>query len=173
MGLTLGLVAGRGEDTKSEQAAWRPLPLIADGKIAGGWCQVGWGGFVVGDGILRTACDPKGLGLLGYQQERFGNCQIRVVFRSQEARSSAGVFVRIAGGTLDQVGKPGAAFDRDTSGKVSTASMKAMIESAEREEGPGFAEHRGYEVQMQNHDPGDVVWFEEVSVRPLADARVK
>ena len=26
---------------------------------------------------------------------------------------------------------------------------------------------------MQNHDPGDVVWFKEVSVRPLPDSSVK
>jgi len=257
MVLTLGLVAGRGENTESEEAAWRPLPLIVDGKVAEGWCQVGWGGFVVEDGALRTACDPRGLGLLVYEKERFGNCQIRVVFRGQEARSNAGVFVRIADGILDQVGKPGAAFDRDPSGKISTASMKAMMESAEREEGPWFAVHRGYEVQimdendalhrtgaiyslaassavskkppsewrtmvitlagdrilvdlegqhvtefdpaspqvprerkwfepkreperprmgylgLQNHDPGDVVWFKEDSVCPLPDSSVK
>lgn len=152
MVVTLGLVAGRGEYTASEEAAWRPLPLIVDGKVAEGWCQVGWGGFVVEDGALRTACDPRGLGLLVYEKERFGNCQLRVVFRSQEARSNAGVFVRIADGILDQVGNPGAAFDRDTSGKISTASMKAMSESAEREEGPWFAVHRGYEVQIMDEN---------------------
>lgn len=28
-------------------------------------------------------------------------------------------------------------------------------------------------VGLQNHDPGDVVWFKEVSVRPLSNADVK
>jgi len=28
----------------------------------------------------------------------------------------------------------------------------------------------GY-LGLQNHDPGDVVWFEEVSVRPLGSAK--
>ena len=30
----------------------------------------------------------------------------------------------------------------------------------------------GY-IGLQNHDPGDVVWFKEVSVRPLSPARAK
>src|SRR2546421_4824900 len=34
---------------------WRPLPLIKNGQIDPAWKQVGWGGFVVEDGILRTA----------------------------------------------------------------------------------------------------------------------
>lgn len=171
--MVFGLALTCREEANAEEPAWRPLPLIVDGKVAEGWCQVGWGGFVVEDGALRTACDPRGLGFLVYEKERFGNCQIRVVFRAQEARSNAGAFVRIADGILDQVGKPGAAFDRGTSGRISTASMKAMMASAEREEGPWFAVHRGYEVQTQNHDPGDVVWFKEVSVRPLPDSSVK
>jgi hypothetical protein len=239
------------------EPAWRSLPLIAEGKVAEGWCHVGWGGFVVEDSALRTECDPKGLGLLVYQKERFGNCQIRVVFKSEDARSNAGTFVRIADGILEQVRQPGAAFDRDGAGKISATSMKRMMESAEREEGPWYAVHRGYEVQimdkndefhrtgavyslaasaalskkrpgewktmiitlagnrilvdldgqrttsfdpespdvprdrqwfepkrepkrpevgylgLQNHDPGDVVWFREISVRPLPDSPAK
>jgi hypothetical protein len=165
--------------------------------------------------------------------------------------------VRIADGILEQAGQPGAAFDRDATGKPSTESMEKMKASAEREEGPWFAVHRGYEVQiadatdpfhrtgaiyslapssavsnrppgewktmiitlegnrvfvdlegqritsfdpgspelpprkqwyepkrepkrpeagyigLQNHDPGDVVWFKEISVRPLPAAGVK
>jgi hypothetical protein len=176
------------------------------------------------------------------------------VFRAKDAKSNAGLFVRIADEVLDQVGRPGAAFDRDAKGTISKASMTNMMKSAEREEGPWFAVHRGYEVQimdandplhrtgaiysfaassaiskkppgewktmivtlagnrisvdlegrrvttvdpdspdaprerkwfegkrepkrptagylgLQNHDPGDVVWFREVSVRPLPQA---
>jgi len=77
--------------------AWRTLPLITDGKVDPGWVHVGWGGFVVDDGVVRTECDPKGLGLLVYKKERFG-------------------------------------------------------------------------IGLQNHDPGDVVWFKEVSVRQLPAA---
>jgi len=232
------------------ESAWRPLPLIADGKVDESWCHVGWGSFVVDGDSIRTECDPRGLGLLVYQKERFGNCQIRVVFRSKDASSNAGVFVRIDDGVLAQVGRPGAAFDRSAGG-ISEESRQAMRASSEREEGPWFAVHRGYEVQimdagdpfhrtgaiyslaassavsrkppvewktllitlegrrilveidgqhvtafdprspdvppakqwfepkrepqrpvagyigLQNHDPGEVVWFKEVSVRPL------
>jgi hypothetical protein len=230
------------------EAEWRALPLIKDGKVDPGWKQIGWGGFVVEDGALRTDCDPKGLGLLVYQKERLGNCQIRVVFKTKEARSNSGVYVRIADGILEQ--SSGAAFERDAAGKASKESGENMKASSERDEGPWFAVHRGYEVQiadggdplhrtgaiyslapssaeakkpgdwktmvitlagnrilvdldgqritsfdpaapdlplrkqwyepkrepkrpesgyigLQNHDPGDIVWFKEVSVRPL------
>ena len=240
----------RGAESTSEPS-WRALPLIADGKVDPSWTHVGWGGFVVDDSALRTECDPKGLGLLVYKQERLGNCQIRVVFKTKEAKSNSGVYVRIADGILKQTGQPGAAFDRDATGKISDESMQKMKASAEREEGPWFAVHRGYEVQiaeasdpfhrtgaiyslapssaiskkapgewktmmitlagdrilvdldgqrltsfdpaspdrpprkqwyepkrepkrpeagyigLQNHDPGDIVWFKEVSVRAL------
>ena len=239
------------------ETAWRPLPLITDGKVDPAWMHTGWGGFVVDDGALRTECDPKGLGLLVYKRERFGNCQIRVVFKSKEAKSNSGVYVRIADGILELTKEPGAAFERDAAGKPSKQSAQRMQVSSAREEGPWFAVHRGYEVQiadggdpfhqtgaiyslapssavskkepgewktmvitlagdqifvdldgqritmfdpkslelppqkqwyepkrepkrpqagyigLQNHDPGDVVWFKEVSVRPLPPAGAK
>lgn len=232
------------------EPAWRPLPLITNGKVDPNWVHVGYGGFSVDDGTLRTDCDPKGLGLLVYKKERLGNCQIRVVFKTKDRKSNSGVYVRIADGILDQVQKPGAAFDRDAKGTPSKESMEKVQAAAEREEGPWYAVHNGYEVQiagggdplhgtgsiyslapsaakpqppgdwttmvitlastrivvdvdgqdattfdtkspnllprkqwhepkrepkrpeagyigLQNHDPGDVVWFKEVSVRPL------
>lgn len=237
---------------RSPEAAgtWRTIPLIKNGKASADWAHTGWGGFVVDDGALRTECDPKGLGLLVYKKERLGNCQVRVVFKAKDAKSNAGVYVRIADGILEQFDKPGGAFERDATGKISKESMEKMQASGEREEGPWFAVHRGYEVQisdggdpahgtgaiyslarsanavkkpgewrtmiitlagekisveldgqqttsfdptttnlparkqwhepkrepkrpqagyigLQNHDPGDVVWFKEVSVRPL------
>jgi hypothetical protein len=235
---------------RGAEPAWRSLPLITEGKVDTNWVHVGWGGFVVEDGALRTDCAPQGLGLLVYKKERLGNCQIRVVFKAKDARSNAGVYVRLADGILDQVGKPGAAFDRDAAGKISKESMEKVQASAERDEGPWYAVHHGYEVQiadggdafhrtgsiyslapssaevkqggewrtliitlagnrisveldgkpasnvdtgspdlparkqwhepkrepkrpeagyvgLQNHDPGDVVWFKEVSVRPI------
>jgi 3-keto-disaccharide hydrolase len=251
----LALSLTHAAEPKSE-TPWRTLPLITDGKVDLAWAHVGYGGFAVDDGALRTDCDAKGLGLLVYKKERLGNCQIRVVFKTKDERANSGVYVRIADGILEQVGKPGAAFDRDASGKPSEESMERMKASAEREEGPWFAVHRGYEVQiagggdafhrtgaiyslapssadskkpgqwqtmiiilegdrifvnldgqritsldtaspnlperkqwhepkrepkrpeagyigLQNHDPGDVVWFREVSVRPLPTARSK
>jgi hypothetical protein len=226
--------------------------LITDGKVDPNWLHVGWGGFAVDDGTLRTECDPKGLGLLVYKKERLGNCQVRVVFKSKEPKSNSGVYVRMADGILDLAEKPGAAFDRDAAGKISKESMARMVSSARLEEGPWYAVHHGYEIQiadggdpfhrtgavyslapssastnkaagewktmiitlagnrimvdldgerittfdpaspdlppqkqwyepnrapkrpeagylgLQNHDPGDVVWFKEVSVRPLS-----
>src|SRR5262245_52829228 len=87
-------VAGRPE------RPWKSLPLIEDGKVAPGWVQVGWGGFAVDDGSLRTECDERGMGLLLYRKEKFGNCQIRVVFKCKEAKSNSGVFVRIDDGIV-------------------------------------------------------------------------
>lgn len=136
-------------ETKAE-LDWRPLPLITSGRIAHGWVHVGWGGFVVDGDSLRTEPHAKGLGLLVYEKERFGNCQIRVVSRCKDTKSNSGVFVRIADGILDQVNRPGAAFDRDPAGKISKPSMESMKTSAEREEGPWFAVHRGYEVQIMD-----------------------
>jgi hypothetical protein len=237
----------RAAEPKSE---WRALPLIKDGKVDPNWMHVGWGGMVVDDGVLRTDCDAKGLGLLVYKKEKLGNCQIRVVFKAKDDKSNAGVYVRLDDGILDLGDKPGAAFDRDAAGKISKESMEKMQASGERDEGPWYAVHHGYEVQisdagdpahrtgaiyslanasgtakkagewrtmiitlsgekifvdldgkrvtsfdatssnlpprkqwhepkrepkrpqagyigLQNHDPGDVVWFKEVSVRPL------
>jgi hypothetical protein len=249
--LALGVVlVGVSNVLCAAEPAWRPLPLIAGEKVDTNWIHVGWGGFVVEDGTLRTDCAPQGLGLLVYRKERLGNCQLRLVFRAKAPKCNAGVYVRLADGILDQVGKPGAAFERDAAGKISKASMEKMKESAERDEGPWYAVHHGYEVQindggdalhrtgaiyslapssaalqspgewrtmiitlagsrisvevdgkrvsnldtaspdlplrkqwhepkreprrpevgyigLQNHDPGDVVWFKEVSVRPL------
>jgi hypothetical protein len=138
-------------DAPSEPA-WRALPLITDGKVDANWIQVGWGGFVVDDGALRTEPSAKGLGLLVYRKERLGNCQVRVVFKARDAKSNAGVYVRMTDGILEQVGKPGAVFDR-SSGKISKESMELMKASAEREEGPWYAVHHGYEVQIA--DGGD------------------
>src|SRR5215211_4220305 len=137
----------RGAEPKSA-GEWRSLPLIAGGKVDPNWVHVGYGGFVVDDGALRTECDAKGLGLLVYKKERLGNCQVRVVFKTKDERANSGVYVRIADGILEQVGKPGAAFDRNAAGKPSDESMEKMKASAEREEGPWFAVHRGYEVQI-------------------------
>jgi hypothetical protein len=240
----------------TSEPAWRALPLVTNGKVDPSWVHVGWGGFVVEDGTLRTDPAAKGLGLLVYKKERLGNCQIRVVFKAKDAKANSGIYVRLADGILKQVGKPGAAFDRDATGKISKESMAKMQESGERDEGPWYAVHHGYEVQiadggdafhctgsiyslapssavptqggewrtmlitltgetimvdldgqrvssldltspslpprkqwhepkrepkrpvagylgLQNHDPGDIVWFKEVSVRSLPPAGVK
>ena len=108
---------------------------------------------MVEDQTIRTEPAAKGLGLLVYKKEKLGKCQIRVVFKSKDERSNSGVYVRVADGILDQVGKPGAAFERDAGGKPSKESMDLVKASAEREEGPWYAVHHGFEVQIA--DGGD------------------
>src|SRR4051812_40171499 len=77
-----GLAAG-GNGGRPDRP-WRTLPLVTDGKVDGNWTHVGGGGFAVEDGGLRTECDEKGLGLLLYGREKFGDCQIRVVYRAKD-----------------------------------------------------------------------------------------
>jgi hypothetical protein len=235
----------------ADDSGWRKLPLIESGKVAPDWVHIGFGHMAIEGDALRTEPAPEGLGLLVYQKEKFGNCQLKVVFKTKDQRANAGVYVRIADGILDQVKKPGHPFTRDAKGEPTAESMEKAKAAAEREEGPWFAVHRGYEVQiagggdryhrtgsiyslapseegpkgpgewqtmiitldgkkisveldgkkvssldtaskdlperkqwhepkreptrpemgyigLQTHDPGDVVWFREVSVKPLA-----
>jgi len=155
----------------ASEPAWRPVPLITNGKVDPNWVHVGYGGFSVDDGALRTDSDPRGLGLLVYKKERLGNCQIRVVFKTKDRKANSGVYVRIADGILDQVRKPGAAFDRDAKGTPSKESMEKVQAAAEREEGPWYAVHNGYEVQIAGggdplHGTGSIY-----SLAPSAAAR--
>jgi hypothetical protein len=243
-----------GDDPPAD--GWRALPLITAGKVDPAWVQIGYGGFAVEDGSLRTACDEKGLGLLLYRKEKFGDCQIRVVYKSQDANSNAGVFVRIDEGILAKVNEKHAPARRDARGRLTEDSVQVFKDASEKELGPWYAVHHGYEVQicdaaggkrdrtgavyslaestalsdkpptawkamtitlqgnrvlvdvdgkrvttfdpdgkdvpadrqwyqprrepkrpttgylgLQNHDPGDVVYFKEVSVRPLVQGK--
>jgi hypothetical protein len=236
-----------------QEASWRPLPLIKDGKTDSSWTQIGWGGFAVDNDSLRTECDEKGMGLLLYRKAKLGDCQIRVVYRCKDSNSNAGVFVRIDEGVLERLKEKPAAIKRSADGKLFEDSLRLLMEASEKEQGPWYAVHRGYEVQicdasdeyhrtgsiyslakaapapkkepsdwktmvitlkgdlilvdidgkrvtnfdpegrdvprerkwyepkrepkrptagyigLQNHDPGDVVYFKEVSVRPLGE----
>ena len=69
-------------------AEWKPL---FDGKDLDGWKMVGPGRFLVEDGMLKT---EGGMGLLYHPGETFGNCTIRVVFKTASERAS-GVFIRL------------------------------------------------------------------------------
>src|SRR5689334_21773168 len=110
--------------------------------------QVGWGGFAVEDGSLRTDCDEKGLGLLLYRKEKFCNCQIRVVYRSKDAKSNAGRSsgLRTASSRKSTRSTPRLAGSRTaSSGKE---SRKTFREASEEERGPWHAVHHGYEIQI-------------------------
>ncbi len=141
------LWAGAGGSAQPDRP-WRTLPLITDGQVDRNWTHIGWGGFVIDNGSLRTECDEKGMGLLLYQKEKFGNCQIRVVYRARDARSNAGVFVRIDDGILKKLNDKPAPVRRNKDGKLSKEALQRLMEASEQEQGPWYAVHHGYEVQI-------------------------
>jgi Domain of Unknown Function (DUF1080) len=250
--MTALCLTGRADETAA--VGWRSLPLIKDGKVHPDWAQIGYGGFAVEDDTLRTEPDERGLGLLLYRKEKFGNCEIRVVFKAKDAKSNSGVFVRIDDGILKKLDEKHDPARRDKDGKLTKESLATFMEASEEGRGPWFAVHHGYEVQicdegdafhrtgsiyslaksaapvkkptewktmvillksdlvlvemddkrittfnpagkdvpkdrkwfepkrepkrpevgyigLQNHDPGDVVYFKEVSVRPFAKTK--
>jgi hypothetical protein len=136
----------RGDDPSA--GSWRALPLIHEGKVDPAWVQIGYGGFAVVDGSLRTECDEKGLGLLLYRKEKFGDCQIRVVFKSQDAKSNAGVFVRIDDGILAKIQDNHAPARRGADGKLTKDSLQIFKDASDKEQGAWYAVHHGYEVQI-------------------------
>lgn len=144
--LTGSVIAAGGDDQPVD--GWRALPLIKEGKVDPAWVQIGYGGFAVEDGSLRTACDEKGLGLLLYRKEKLGDCQIRVVYKSQDAKSNAGVYVRIDDGILKQVDQKHAPARRDSLGKLTDDSLQIFKDASEKEQGPWYAVHHGYEIQI-------------------------
>jgi hydrogenase maturation factor len=127
---------------------WRTLPLIQDGKVHPDWVHIGYGGFAIDEGTLRTECSEKGLGLLVYRKEKFGNCQIRVVYRSKDAKSNAGVYVRIDDGILKKINDNHPPARRNADGSLSKDSLQVFMDASEKEQGPWFAVHHGYEVQI-------------------------
>jgi hypothetical protein len=124
------------------------LPLVKEDKVDPAWVHVGFGGFIVEEGNLRTDCDEKGLGLLLYRQEQFGDCQIRVVYKSKDAKSNAGVYVRIDDGILEKVEEKHALASRDSAGKLTEDSLQIFKNASEKELGPWYAVHHGYEIQI-------------------------
>jgi hypothetical protein len=134
---------------------WRSIPLIKDGKVAPDWKLVGWGDFVVEGDALRTEPSERGLGLLLYSKERLGNCQIRIVYRTKDARSNAGVFIRMDDGILQWIGKDSIAVRRNEKGKLAPEMLAKMKEASETEQGAWYAVHHGYEVQIC--DTGDAM----------------
>jgi hypothetical protein len=135
-------------DKEGRPGDWRALPLVQDGKVSPAWVQVGYGRFAVEDGALRTEPDERGLGLLLYREEKFGDCQLRVVYKSKDAKSNAGVYVRIDDGILKRIDEKHAPARRDASGKLTPESVKVFMDASEKELGPWFAVHNGYEVQI-------------------------
>ena len=131
------------------EASWRELPLVDKGKIHTDWKHLWGGGFsVMDDGSLRTDCDDTGMGLLLYTKERFGDCQIRVVYRSEDARSNAGVFVRIDDGVMARANDPLPLRERDSQGRLTEETLQRIADSSEARREAWYPVHHGYEVQI-------------------------
>jgi hypothetical protein len=81
-------IAGQGESPQGKE--WR---TIFDGKSLVGWEHIGPGKMVLEGGGIRT---DGGMGLLWFTKEKFGDCVIRVVYKTGSRRANSGVFVRIA-----------------------------------------------------------------------------
>jgi 3-keto-disaccharide hydrolase len=72
---------------------------LFNGHDFDGWEHVGPGRFVVEGGLLRS---EGGMGLLWYTGQKFGNCRVRVVYKTTSAASNSGVFVRISDRPADE-----------------------------------------------------------------------
>jgi 3-keto-disaccharide hydrolase len=156
-------------------ADWRSLPLIQDGHVAPEWKHAGWGAMVVEGDAIRTEPSEKGLGLLVYAKEKLGDCQIRIVYRPQDARDNAGVHIRMDDGILKWVGKESIAVKRDEKGKLPPDQLARMREASEKEEGAWYAVHHGYEVQIMDsadafHRTGSIYSYASAADLPEAKA---
>jgi len=127
----------------SGEDGWRALPLITDGKVASAWAQVGWGGFAVEDGTLRAEPDERGMGLLLYKAEKFGDCQLRIVYRCEKPKSNSGVYVRIDDGVLSRIGEKSPEVHRDSSGKLAPEMIDRLKEASEKHLGAWYPVHHG------------------------------
>ena len=66
---------------------------LFNGKDLTGWEHVGPGKFVIEEGTIKT---EGGMGLLYYKGEAFGNCTIRVVFKTVSTPgANSGVYIRM------------------------------------------------------------------------------
>lgn len=143
-GAAASLVAA---DTGSE-SGWRSIPLVKDGQVAPEWKMTGWGKFVTEGDVIRTDPDPRGIGLLVYTKEKFGNCQIKVVLRPKTPRSNSGAYIRIDDGILDWTKKEAMAIKRGVDEKLTDEMQKGLMAASEAEDAAWYAVHHGYEVQI-------------------------
>ena len=65
---------------------------LFNGKNLDGWAHVGKGRVYVEDGLMKT---EGGMGLLWYVKEKFGDCRLRVVYRTTTLDDNSGIFIRI------------------------------------------------------------------------------
>jgi hypothetical protein len=67
--------------------------VLFDGKNLDDWEHIGPGRFILEDGLLKT---EGGMGLLWYKKQKFGDCVLRVVYKTTRQDDNSGVYVRIA-----------------------------------------------------------------------------
>jgi hypothetical protein len=87
--ILLGMVAMAGVCAHAQDAGWKEL---WNGKDFTGWKHVGPGKFVIENGLLKSV---GGMGLLWYTPRKFGDCTIRVIYKTQKKTDNSGVFIRI------------------------------------------------------------------------------
>jgi hypothetical protein len=156
----LGLAVSQAADE-----GWKKLPLVKDGKLSKDWVHIGFGGWTVEGDTIMTDPAPEGLGLLVYEKEKLGNCQIKVVFKLKDARANSGVYVRIDDGILKQVNNPGEKFTRDEKGNPTKESEEKVKVAAEKGAGPWYAVHHGYEVQIAGNSTGSIYSLANTAVK--------
>jgi hypothetical protein len=84
----LALIATAGISIGSAQPGeWTQLWY---GRDLRGWEHIGYGRFVVDDGVLKTDGVDRTLGLL-YYKEKVGNCVLRIVYKEIGERSNSGL----------------------------------------------------------------------------------
>ena len=65
---------------------------LFNGRDLTGWAHVGKGRVYVENGLLKT---EGGMGLLWFTGEKFGDCTLRVVYRTTTLDDNSGIFIRI------------------------------------------------------------------------------
>ena len=85
--MALGVATG-----SAQSGEWQPL---WNGKDSTGWQHIGYGRFLIEDGVLKTEGVPGTLGLF-YYKEKVGDCVIRVVYKEiPPGKSNSGAYIRI------------------------------------------------------------------------------
>jgi hypothetical protein len=85
----LGMVSMSCKHVDSNRGGWR---TVLDVNHTNGWRMVGPGEFKVeGDALVTYG----GMGMLAYEKEKLGDCQIKVVFKLTGEADNSGVFIRI------------------------------------------------------------------------------
>ena len=84
--------SGHEETAGPRAGAGRGWRALFDGRGTNGWEMVGPGELRLENGELVTY---GGMGMLWYSREKFGHCQIKVVFKMTSDHDNSGVFIRI------------------------------------------------------------------------------